>query len=56
MEGNSHPRPRKPEGSKQGKPKAKHPKTHTNQINKDQTQRANIKSTKGKATSNTQGE
>ena len=33
---------------KQDKPKAKHPKTHTNQINKDQTQRTNIKSSKGK--------
>ena len=32
----------------------KHPKTHINQINKDQTQRANIKSSKGKATNNTQ--
>ena len=30
------------------KPKAKHPKTHINQINKDQTQRTNIKSSKGK--------
>ena len=28
----------------------KHPKTHINQINKDQTQRANIKSSKGKPT------
>ena len=28
----------------------KHPKTHINQINKDQTQRANIKSSKGKET------
>ena len=28
--------------------KAKHPKTHINQINKDQTQRTNIKSIKGK--------
>jgi len=33
---------------KQDKPKMKHPKTHINQINKDQTQRANIKSSKGK--------
>ena len=33
----------------------KHPKTHTNEINKDQTQRTNIKSSKGKTTSNTQG-
>ena len=35
--------------------KAKHPKTHINQINKDQTQRTNIKSSKGKTTNNTQG-
>ena len=33
----------------------KHPKTHINQINKDQTQRVNIKSNKGKTTQNTQG-
>ena len=39
---------------KQDKPKGKHPKTHINQINKDQTQRANIKISKGKATSNIQ--
>ena len=38
---------------KQDKPKAKHPKSHINQINEDQTQRANIKSSKGKATNNT---
>ena len=44
-----------PEGPKQDKPKAKHLKTHTNQINKDQTQRTNIKSSKGKTTNNTQG-
>ena len=31
--------PRNPESPKQDKPKAKHPKTHINQINKDQTQR-----------------
>ena len=31
------------------------PKTHINQINKDQTQRTNIKSSKGKTTNNTQG-
>ena len=36
--------------------KAKHPKTHINQINKDQTQRTNIKSSKGKTTNNTQGD
>ena len=45
-----------PESPKQDKPKAKHPKTHINQINKDQTQRANIKSSKGKPTNNTQGD
>ena len=33
----------------------KHPKTHINQINKDQTQRTNIKNSKGKATNNTKG-
>ena len=32
------------------------PKTHINQTNKYQTQRANIKSSKGKATNNTQGD
>ena len=37
-------------------PKAKHPKTHINQINKDQTQRTNIKSSKGKTTNNAQGD
>ena len=31
------------------------PKTHINQINEEQTQRANIKSIKGKITNNTQG-
>ena len=45
MEGNDHPSPRV---AKQDNPKAKHPKTHINQINKDQTQRKNIKSSKGK--------
>ena len=30
--------------------------THTNQMNKDQTQRTNIKSSKGKTTNNTQGD
>ena len=48
--------PRNPESPKQEKPKAKHPKTHINQINKDQTQRTNIKSSKGKTTNNTQGD
>ena len=55
-EGNNHPSPRNPESPKQDKPKAKHPKTHINQINKDQTQRTNIKSSKGKTTNNTQGD
>ena len=41
---------------KQDKHKAKCPKTHINQINKDQTQRTNIKSSKGKTTNNTQGD
>ena len=40
---------------RQDKSKAKHPKTHINQINEDPTQRTNIKSSKGKATSNIQG-
>ena len=53
---NSHPSPRNPESPKQDKPKAEHPKTHINQTNKDQAQRTNIKSSKGKTTNNTQGE
>ena len=40
---------------KQDKPKVKHPKTHINQINKDQTQRTNIKRSKRKTTNNIQG-
>ena len=40
----------------QDKPKVKHPKTHINQISKDQIQRTNIKSSKGKTTNNTQGD
>ena len=48
--------PRNPESPKQEKHKVKHPKTHINQINKDQTQRTNIKSSKGKTTNNTQGD
>ena len=39
---------------KQDKPKVKHPKTYFNQINEDQTQRTNIKSSKRKTTNNTQ--
>ena len=35
---------------KQDKPKLKHHKTYINQTNKDQTQRPNIKGSKGKAT------
>ena len=41
---------------KQDTPKAKHPKTHINQTNEDQTQRTNIKSSKGKITINPQGD
>ena len=52
---NSHSSPRNPESPKQDKSKAKHPKTHINQFNKDQTQRTNIKRSKGKTTNNTQG-
>ena len=44
----------KQDNPKAKKPKMKHPKTHINQINKDQTQRANIKSGKGKAINNIQ--
>ena len=54
--GDSHPSPRNPESPKKDKPKAKQPKTHINQTNEDQTQRANVKSSKGKATNNTQGD
>ena len=49
-EENSHPRPRNRESLKQDKLKVKHPKTHINQTNEDQTQRTNIKSSKGKTT------
>ena len=47
------PKSRNPESPKQDKPKDKDPKTHINQTNEDKTQRANIKSSKGKATNNT---
>ena len=40
------------QSSKQNKPKAKNSKMHINQINEDQTQRINIKSSKGKTTNN----
>ena len=39
-EGNSHPSPRNLENPKQGKLNVKHPKTHINQINKEQILRA----------------
>ena len=45
---------KKPESPKQDKPKAKYPKTHINKINKDQRQKTNNKSSKGKTTNNTQ--
>ena len=48
--------PRNSKSPKQDKPKEKHPKTYINQINKDQTRRSNIKSSKGKTTNNTQGD
>ena len=47
-EGNSHPSSRNLESPKQDKLKVKHLKTHINQINEDQTQRTNTKSSKGK--------
>ena len=37
------PKSKNPESPKQDKPNAKHPKTHINQINEDQTQRTNVK-------------
>ena len=46
----------KMQSPKQDKPKLKHPKRHINKTNEDQTQRANIKSSKGKATNNTQSD
>ena len=52
---NSHPSPRKPESPKKEKPKVEHPKTHINQINEDQTQKTNMKSSKGKTITNPQG-
>ena len=41
--GNSHSNPRGTKSPIQDKPKEKHSKTHTNQINKDIIQRKNIK-------------
>ena len=42
------PSPKNSGSPKQDKPKAKHPKAHINQINKDQTQTTNIKKQQGK--------
>ena len=39
---NNHSSPRNAESLKQDKPKAKHSKTHNNQINKDQTKEEDI--------------
>ena len=41
---------------KKDEPKVKHPKTHINLINKDQTKITNIKISKGKTTNSTQGD
>ena len=46
--------PRGAKSPKHDKPKEKHAKTHTNQTNRDKTQRKNIKISKGEATSNIQ--
>ena len=46
--GNCQSSPRGAKHPIQDKPKEKHTKTHTNQTNKDETQRKNIKSSKGK--------
>ena len=51
--GNSQSSPRGTKSPIQDKTKEKHTKTHANQTNKDPTQRKNIKSSKGEATSNT---
>ena len=53
--GNSQLSPRGTKGPVQDKPKEKHTKTDTNQTKKDYTKRKNIKSSRGKATSNIQG-
>ena len=45
-----------PESLKQDKPKVKQPKIHINQTNENQTQKENIKGSKGKATNDTQGD
>ena len=56
MEKEIAPKSKKPIGSQTGQTQGKTPKTHINQINKDQTQRTNIKSSKGKTTNNIQGD
>ena len=48
MEGNNHPSPRNPESPKQDKPKAKHPKTHINQIKKIKHKEQILKAAKDK--------
>ena len=50
--GNSQSSPRGAKSPIQDKPNEKHTKTHTNQTNKDWTQKKNIKGAKGKAISN----
>ena len=45
----------KTQSPKQDKAKAKHPKTHINQINEDQAKKENIKSNQEKTTNNIQG-
>ena len=52
---NNDTSPENSESPKRDKPKEKHPKTHVNQINKDQTQRSNIKSSKGEITKTHKG-
>ena len=55
QKGNSQSSPRSAESPIEDKYKDKHAETHTNQTKKYQTQGKNIKSSKGKATSNIQG-
>ena len=49
---NNQPSPRDAKSRLQDKPKEKYTKRHTNETNKDKTQRKNIRNTKRKATSN----
>ena len=51
---NNQSSPQGTKSSTEDKPKEKHTKTHTNQTNRDWTQRKNIKSSKGEATINIQ--